>query len=111
MVEQAASAQQHLLKHKEYSKPVSLALITVAARRTRNKSEGKDGAQIEDDFTRNFADSLVENLKTENGAQPEFVAVYSFPEEFRRFSRLKKGVVNKGEVFMPAVAFAVKAIY
>lgn len=113
VVGQAASAHQHLTKFPDdYPNPVSLALLTVGARRVRLKSP--DGAApVEKDFARNFANSLSLHLSDKKESPPEFVAVYTFPEEFRRFVRLKRGqkqIDDKSEFFMPAIAFAVRVI-
>lgn len=113
VVKQAASAHQHLMeKQDDYPNPVSLALMTVRAQRVRYKS--LDGtAPVEKDFAHNFAKSLSLHLSSEKASAPEFVAVYTFPEEFRRFVRMKKGQKqndDKSELFMPAIAFAVRAI-
>jgi len=114
VVEQAASAQCHLRERgaSEYRDPVSLALMTIGARRIRIKStDGK--APVEPDFPRKFASSIVQHLSLDKDSAPEFVAIYVFPEEFRRFVRIKRGQTqlhDKSEVFMPAIAFAVKAI-
>jgi hypothetical protein len=110
VVGQAKTAQNYLLKQeKEYKNPVSIALMTVGARRTMSRT--KTDAKVDGKFARNFSDSLVDYLVTQNGEHPEFSAVYTFPEEFRRFVRLKKGKAEDGsESFMPAIAFVARAV-
>jgi hypothetical protein len=65
-------------------------------------------------FTSKFAKSISLHLSPNKELAPEFIAVYVFPEEFRRFVRIKRGQMqldDKSEFFMPAIAFAVRANY
>lgn len=110
VVHQAKTAQNYLLKQdKEYNSPVSIALMTVGARRTMSRS--KTDAKVEEDFAKNFSHSLCNHLATKDGEHPEFSAVYTFPEEFRRFVRLKRGKTEESsESFMPAIAFVARIV-
>lgn len=113
---QALTAQNYLKDGKsEYDNPVSIALMTVGARRSRAVGGGGDTA-VEYGFEMGFARSLCGQLENANvkgydNYGPDFSAVYTFPDEFRRFVRLVKGKPKAdSESFMPAIAFVAKVM-
>lgn len=112
VVEQAASAQQHLRKLQRtdkarYANPVSLALMVIIGRRTMSEDvalnwDGKKVATKHSEFTK----ALIGMAK-----RPQFVATYTFPEEFRMLARRKKGNIDhskEGGVFTPFVGFVAR---
>ncbi|MGV8960120.1 MAG: hypothetical protein ACOH1V_07005 [Stenotrophomonas sp.] len=86
-----------------YPSPISLALMVVVAQSKVSLDEAveRDG-QLND-----LRENMVKTIKSFEQS-PQFIATYTFPLEFRRFSLRARGVAQRGQdkcAYIPFVSF------
>jgi hypothetical protein len=110
VVEQAAKAQTWLRKRNKeeslrYPNPLSVSIMTVIAKRVASKEKV---AEFDSEIS-NFEDSFIKEL-SQLEPKPQFLALYTFPKEFRCLAPRKHGKpVDGNMIYTPFIAFVVRS--